>query len=153
MNIRPLKVSEIDRLETFLLPLYHESERYKKNGFIYKSVDAKKSVESIIKTGGTVIIAEKDNKIIGAIGGFISPWWCNYDHRIATELLLYVQKVNTWPKELFRLIDAFCDWAITKGAIIVEIARLPHLKKMDRVFKRKGFFESDQYFARSLKNG
>lgn len=83
-------------------------------------------------------MVEADNAAIimsenGAIGGVLSPAYCDPQWIMAVELFWWAERDG------LALLRAFEEWAVGKGAQEVRMTSLAALPRADGILKRKGY--------------
>lgn len=89
----------------------------------------------------TVLMHDK-----GMIGGFIMPLWLAPDHHLAHELFWWAESDGG------SLLDAFEDWAKSKGAKEVIMLGLHGVDgdKVKRIYTHKGYNPREYTYSKEL---
>lgn len=80
----------------------------------------------------------------GAIGGMLSPAYCDPSWTMAVELFWWAEKDG------LQLLRAFEDWAQEIGAKEVRMTSLASLPRADLILRRKGFSPTEISYQKVL---
>lgn len=150
MNIRKAEAYDYDGINDIIVQFFEESL----GDFIYELDPASilKSFDIMIKNH-LVIIAIKDDVVVGIIAGTIAPCDFNYDVRIATEIIWYVNKKNRTSSVGVKLFKEFECQSEKYGATHIAMAYMENLQpaKIKNFYKDKGYRPMQTQYIRSLK--
>lgn len=81
------------------------------------------------------------------IGGAINPSWINKNVRIAQEYFWWAKDGNG-----LKLLEAFEDWALMRGADYVLMVNLPQLagERVEKIYQRRGYKPFERSFVKEL---
>jgi hypothetical protein len=92
-----------------------------------------------------------DDKLQGVIAGVVSPMWFS-DNLMGQELLWWVNPEARHSKVGFQLMNKLIKWFEDKGVAAYSMYSLEHSnpEQMDRIYKRKGFTQTEHTYTRIL---
>ena len=99
---------------------------------------------------GTIILAEEDGAVDGAIGGVVYPEPYSGE-LVASEFFWFVRESSRG--EGLRLYRAFEKWARDKGAVQIRMVHLHDSMpgKLSRVYERLGYTAVETHYVKGLK--
>lgn len=97
-----------------------------------------------------VIVAEKDKKIIGVIGGLISPSIFDSNQLFAQEFIWYVSKNERESSIGIRLLKAFEEECKRQKANLISMIRMNNLyaDTLDRFYKMRHYKLMENHYIK-----
>lgn len=99
------------------------------------------------------IVAEKEGKIVGIIGGMIAPSMFDKSQKIGQESVWYVTQEERKGRTGIKLIKAFEEECIKRGAnaiIMIHMANL-YPEILDRLYRMNGFRLMESNYIKGVK--
>lgn len=100
--------------------------------------EAREGIEMLIHSG-RVFVAEKDKKIVGALGARMTNLWFSQSLTVASELMWWVDEEHRGTLAAVRLVGAFEAWAKAEGAHFIAMSDITGLGNVDKLLKRLGY--------------
>lgn len=106
----------------------------------YRVTDIEAGLNRMLAAGGVCFVAEREDRIIGAIVGILSELWFRPGVPVATELAWWVDPDARGATGI-RLLRRFETWAIEKGAGLIALSDLvvDGVEPADKLFRSLGF--------------
>lgn len=152
MNIREANETDLRGLVDLLIESYETtsySEKVKPD-----SLSIGETVVGFMATPlALILVAETDDKeLVGTVGAISHPMWLNRDHVFVQEMFWYVKPDKRKSKAGKRLMQTLEDWSRRIGAtsLCVASAKSKHQKRMNQIFIKQGFVETETQFTREL---
>lgn len=101
---------------------------------------------------GTLIIAERQDRIIGGIGGLVAPFFHNQSILALFENFWWVHREHRGTPTGIRLLMAFEKRAAEIGCHFVYMMALEHMQaeKIDAVYLRLGYQPAERGYRKRL---
>ena len=98
------------------------------------------------------LVAEKNNVIVGMLGGYIGDYFFCYE-KVAYDTLLFVERQNRGSSAAARLIRAFRQWAIDSGAseICLGISTNISTERTGMFYERMGLKQVGGIYKQRLR--
>jgi hypothetical protein len=101
---------------------------------------------------GLVLLAYKDDKLLGGIAACLTPLWYNADEKVAVALAWWVFPEHRGSRAGGLLKAGFEDWALAKSAAMTAISSVmrdgnPDLSEM---LERDGYALSEKLFTKEM---
>ena len=101
-----------------------------------------------------ILLLFKDETLIGGIGGIVSPD-LNDGRLRAQEFFWFVDKAHRGGSGAIRLVDAFEDWAASKGAVEVDMVHLLTVDtneqpNFEKFYTHRGYDKLEVHFRKPL---
>lgn len=148
-TIRPLSVHELHRCVPFG-EAFHTEMKIPGKFIGQKFVDS--WIAFFASFPATILLLQKDELIIGGIGGIVTP--DPYDGRLcAQEMFWFVDKAHRGGSGAARLVDAFEDWAWSKDAVEVRVARMmtgDDQPGIERFYDKRGYDMLEIHYRKPL---
>jgi len=86
------------------------------------------------------LVEEKNGRLVGMFCGMITPYFFG-PNKIASDLVLYVDKANRGGTTAFKMVKAYEDWALRNGAdqIMLGVSTGVSEKRTVALYKRLGY--------------
>lgn len=96
------------------------------------------------------VVAEDEEKIVGMLCAIIVPWYANFHHLLAHELVMYVDEQHRAKSIGGQLLSAFEERAIEKGVngMLVGAKTEMRIEKMTKAYARRGYRELERYYVK-----
>lgn len=140
--IRPGKIEDVDAVIELGRLMHAESPRW--NRLAYSEPRVRATLTELINSpDGLVLVAERDQRLVGGILALMSLDWMS-EQRTAQELALFMLPAYRASMTPCRLISAFVAWAKAKGAVWVEagISTGVHTERTAALYEKLGFERS-----------
>lgn len=149
MTIRPPRESDVEAIVAMGERMHRESAY----GFLpYDSGKVARLVRAFVHEpevyGGFVA---EDAALLGMIGGYVSDYFfC--DEKVVSDMIFFVERPYRGGSAAARLIRAFTDWAIERGAreMCLGISTGIHTEKTGRFYEHLGFSPAGALYKRRL---
>jgi GNAT superfamily N-acetyltransferase len=151
MIVRPGRFEDLDELVEM------GSRMHKEGAYSFLPYDHEKVrqlIASYINDSETQcgLIAEENTRIVGMFAGYlIDYFFCN--ETIACDMVLYVDQPYRGSSAAVRLVRAFREWAIDRGAreICLSISTNIAQEKTGRFYEKLGLVHSGDVYKERLK--
>ena len=113
--------------------------------------DAVSTARSIINTG-ILLILEKENRMIGMIGGVLSPYPWNKNKIAAAEIAWWVKPEERGNRGSILLVDKFEKEAINMGATQINLHNILAMNgdKIARFYEKRGYQHLENTFSKEI---
>ena len=148
--IRKATIKDVEGIIILGEKFYNEAEFHKK-GLGLKSDTFGTLVTQLLELPvALILVAEKNNKIVGTIGGVISPWLLDTDQKILQELWWYVDEEHRGIGH--RLILKFEEEGIKLGANFLLMVTLDsqHENKLINYYIKMGYEHLEHHFIKKV---
>ena len=85
-----------------------------------------------------VLVLEKNGNVEGMLLGFISSPFFSRE-RMASELAWFLSKDARGFKESTQLIDAYEEWAVSKGCKFITMSDIEVLSSLQKLYESRGY--------------
>ncbi len=117
--IRQAAIADVPRLVELGAQMHAESPRFSRLAF-----DAEKLAaflgSAVNAPHVLVLVAERDDQIVGGFVGLALEHWCSRD-LVATDLALFIEPRKRGGLIASRLVRAYLDWAERRGAKLIQL--------------------------------
>jgi GNAT superfamily N-acetyltransferase len=116
-----------------------------------KFVDSWISILSTIPS--TILLLRHHHEVIGGLGGAITPD-LNDGRLCAQELFWFVDPQHRGGSGSVRLVQAFEEWAVSKGAVEMRMVRLltgGDTERLDGFYTKRGYGKLEMHYWKPLK--
>ncbi|AFM54649.1 GCN5-related N-acetyltransferase [Celeribacter phage P12053L] len=146
INIR--EAVEDDLLDCLML-----FKQFHKESKLPYSWDAKKTQDIFLATLSmedvNVLVAETDGEIVGYICcQVIEPLFSS--EKVASEIAWFVNKEYRKTSAGFRLMSAYEEWAVGRGAKYIGMAYLEEIADLSKVYKKKGYVKAETHYMKEI---
>ena len=151
MRIRPPVVEDIEALVEMGLRMHSEGayaflpyERDKVSRLVRSYVD-----DSVTQCG---LVAEVDRTLVGMLGGYLTEYFfCS--EVVACDMVLFVDQPYRRGQAAVRLVRAFRDWALGRGAreLCLAISTNVNVEDTGRFYERLGFTRVGGIYKQRLR--
>ena len=148
--IRKATIKDIKGIESLGEKFYNEAEFSKKGLGLDVSTFGILVTQLLDYPSVLILVVEKDNKIIGTIGGVISPWLLDTNQKILQELWWYIDPEYRGIGH--RLIVKFEKEAVKLGANFVLMVTLDskHEDKLITYYNKMGYNHLEHHFIKKV---
>lgn len=148
-NVRLAEYKDIPVCVAMCHEFLEEAEYLSFTGFDLKDATGL-GVNLVNGDNGLVLVLEKDDQLIGVIGGILAPCLWNTETVMCYELFWWVMPEHRGTKSSIQLLNKFETHAKNKGATHVIMASIPSLngEKPGKVYKRKGYTERELFYVK-----
>lgn len=101
------------------------------------------------------IVAEKNGKLIGAIGGLVAKSIFDESQLLGQEVIWYITNSERKGTIGIKLIKAFEDECKKQGADLIAMVHMGNLyaETLDKFYKMRGYKLLERQYIKSLGNG
>lgn len=115
----------------------------------YYPLTAGREFDPIAQARGLLSFIEGENSVVlmhdhGAIGGIVSPLWCDPSVKVATELFWWAERDG------LALKTAFEEWARATGADYVQMISIFGKRDVAPIYRRSGYMPVEACFVRAF---
>jgi len=98
------------------------------------------------------LVAEKDGKIIGVIGGVVMPSIFDKDQKIAQEVIWYITKEERKGTMGIRLLKAFEEECVKRGAKFISMIYMGNLlsDELKRFYEKLSYKLMENHFIKEV---
>lgn len=103
--------------------------------------------------GGILLLAEKEDQLIGVIGGLVFPWYFNKSELVGQELFWYMHPEHRKGTTGIKLLQALEKKAKEKGCrsfIMASEYTMNNHDYMETMYHRMGYSNHESYYIRKL---
>lgn len=120
--------------------------------FPYDPVSAAQTFAGMIDNlDAAVFLLESDSRVVGGIGGLISPHYCNYAVRVMSEFFWWVEPASRGSQDAVRLAVVMETWARRRGAAVGDWAALKSSPpSVDRFYQKRGYNPAETHYVGGL---
>ncbi len=147
--IRSATLSDIDAIVELAEPMYLESNY---TALQYSEVQNRRYLGMIIDhDAGTVILAERDGRLVGVYIGMATPVFFSPDI-VATDVIMYVLPEERRGSVGRQLVEAFEAWARSKGAVQIRpgVSIGGNIEAPARLYHACGYQTSGYAFLKNI---
>ena len=143
ITIRKVEINDIPKIIVLIDEFYQES--LKDYGLSFSEDTLYETILNFVNNH-IALLAEKDNEIIGCIGGVVMPSIFDKNQKIAQEAIWYMPKEERKGSSGIRLLHQFEQECLNRGAKFISMIHMSNLMS-DELRK---FYEKSNY--RLLEN-
>ena len=116
------------------------------------TVDSSKAAATMFIQHQIGVVAIKDDKVIGCLGGFITPFYLNEKAIVFQEILWYVRKSERRTGAGIKMLYKVMEVAKDQGATHIVMAHTGTVlsEKISRIYERLGFKVLETQYIRGL---
>lgn len=145
--VRPASFEDISQMVALGKQFYGEADLDK---FVpYNSVSMGYMLRAMLENDNCrVLVAELKGRVVGAIGGTLSPYSYNFDYLVMLENFWFFDVENRRTREALQLVIDLKAWAKEKGAILDVFGAFTHLQfeRLARLYDRLGMEQREALF-------
>lgn len=154
--IRTAVLDDIPELTKIAKSFYVDGE-FAEKGLNFKEMSFIMMAQSMIVDSANklILVAEHEGQIVGMLGAYVSPWFCDFSQFQVVESWFYVlpeYRKFGYGKELLNVLT---EIAQKSGAVNLKMASLHNEKQniMGRFYRSQGFVKSDSFYVKELNHG
>lgn len=150
VNIRNAVIEDKPQIIELIISFYKESLR--DFGVRFDLETLYETVQNFIDNQ-IGIVAEKEGIIVGVIGGMVTPSMFDKSQKIGQESVWYVDPEERKGSIGFRLIKAFEEECIKRGANAIIMIHMSNLypEALDRLYRMNGFRLMESNYIKGVK--
>lgn len=153
--IRAATLKDIPAL-TELAKEFYEMGPFAENGLNFQETSFMFMAASMIQSPKEKVVLVAEDKtagIVGMLGAYISPWFCDFHQAQVVESWFYVKpdyRKHGTAKKLLKELEKRAE----KVAVNIKLASIPteDQDKIDRLYGMQGYKQTDRYFTKRLDN-
>ena len=150
MIIRKAEQYDYDGINSLITEFFNESL----SDFIYElDIDSIRTSFEVMVEKYIVLVAIKDDAVVGVIAGTLAPADLNHNLIIATEIMWFVNKEHRDSTVGVKLFRAFEKYTEEQGATHIAMAFMENLHpdRIKKFYESKGYKPMQTQYIRSVK--
>lgn len=120
--------------------------------FPYDPISAAQTFAGMIANpDAAVFLIIVDSRVVGGIGGLISPHYCNYAVRVMSEFFWWIEPTCRGSQDAVRLAVVMETWARRRGAVVGDWTALRNSPpSVGRFYRKRGYEQAETHYVGGL---